>query len=51
MMTLVLLPGMDGTGTLNKTFIKEIKDINSQYIIKHVNHPLDEPLNYSDLEK
>ena len=47
MMTLVLLPGMDGTGTLYESFISAL---GPSYSVKIVRYPTDEPLGYSELE-
>lgn len=45
--TLVLLPGMDGTGELFQPFISAIDD---KFVVKVVTYPDFEPLGYSDLE-
>lgn len=47
MMTLVLLPGMDGTGTLYESFISAL---GPTYSVKIVRYPTDKPLDYSELE-
>jgi pimeloyl-ACP methyl ester carboxylesterase len=47
MMTLVLLPGMDGTGTLYESFITAL---GPSYIVKVVRYPTNEPMGYSELE-
>lgn len=47
MMTLVLLPGMDGTGTFYDSFISAL---GSSYSVKLVRYPTDEPFGYSELE-
>jgi len=45
--TLVLLPGMDGTGDLFQPFVASIGD---KFLVKVVTYPRSEPLSYSDLE-
>lgn len=45
--TLVLLPGMDGTGDLFQPFVASIGD---KFLVKVVTYPRFEPLSYSDLE-
>ena len=47
MMTLVLLPGMDGTGTLYESFIAAL---GPSYNVKVVQYPVAEPLGYTELE-
>lgn len=47
MMTLVLLPGMDGTGSLFNSFVIAL---GSRYTIKVVSYPPNEPLDYAELE-
>jgi len=46
-MTLVLLPGMDGTGTLYESFIAAL---GPGYCVKIVRYPTTEALGYSELE-
>lgn len=48
MVTLLLLPGMDGTGTLFTPFIEAI---GSRFRVKVVNYPTTEPFGYSELEE
>ncbi|WP_250626455.1 alpha/beta fold hydrolase [Pinirhizobacter soli] len=45
--TLVLLPGMDGTGDLFQPFMVALED---KFLVKVVTYPCSEPLGYSDLE-
>jgi len=47
MATLVLLPGMDGTGTLFASFVTAL---GGEFKIKVVTYPTDEPLTYAELE-
>ncbi len=47
MITLVLLPGMDGTGTLFEPFMKALGD---EFHIAVVTYPPDQPLGYAELE-
>ena len=47
MVTLVLLPGMDGTGTLFEPFIAAL---GSEFRVEVVRYPLAEPLGYAELE-
>lgn len=47
MITLVLLPGMDGTGDL---FVPFIDALGSEFAVKVVRYPASEPLGYSELE-
>lgn len=47
MLTLVLLPGMDGSGTLFKDFVEAL---GSDLQVAIVRYPPDEPLGYSELE-
>lgn len=47
MITLVLLPGMDGTGIAYDSFIAAL---GPSYIVKVVQYPTTEPLSYSELE-
>lgn len=47
MITLVLLPGMDGTGTLFEPFINALED---EFGIAVVTYPPDQPLGYAELE-
>lgn len=46
-MTLVLLPGMDGTGTLFESFVAAL---GSRFNVKIVRYPTTEPMGYSELE-
>ncbi len=47
MVTLVLLPGMDGTGELFEPFIAAL---GGEFTVKVVRYPTDEPLGYAELE-
>lgn len=47
MVTLVLLPGMDGTGDLFEPFIAAL---GGEFDVKVVRYPSDEPLGYAELE-
>ena len=47
MVTLVLLPGMDGTGTLFEAFVAAL---GSEFKVKVVSYPTTEPLGYPELE-
>lgn len=47
MITLVLLPGMDGTGTLFKPFVEML---GLRFNVKVVRYPTTEPMGYSELE-
>src|SRR6186997_1351387 len=47
MMTIVLLPGMDGTGALFEPFASLMA---SRFNVKVVQYPASDPLNYSELE-
>src|SRR5690349_8746161 len=47
MLKVVLLPGMDGTGTLFAPFITALEDAAS---IKIITYPTDQPLGYAALE-
>lgn len=47
MVTLVLLPGMDGTGTLFEAFVATL---GSEFNVKVVSYPTTEPLGYPELE-
>jgi pimeloyl-ACP methyl ester carboxylesterase len=47
MVTLVLLPGMDGTGTLFEPFVAAL---GSAFTVKAVRYPATEPLGYTELE-
>jgi len=47
MVTLVLLPGMDGTGTLFEPFVTAL---GGEFNIRVVTYPTDLPLGYADLE-
>lgn len=47
MVTLVLLPGMDGTGTLFEAFVAAL---GSEFNVKVVSYPTTEPLGYPELE-
>ena len=47
MLTLVLLPGMDGTGTLFESFVAAL---GSESSVKVVHYPTAEPLGYAELE-
>jgi thioesterase domain-containing protein len=47
MVTVVLLPGMDGTGTLFDPFIAAL---GPDFNVKVVRYPATEPLGYSELE-
>jgi pimeloyl-[acyl-carrier protein] methyl ester esterase len=47
MVTLVLLPGMDGTGDLFERFVAAL---GSEFNVKVVSYPATEPLGYSELE-
>jgi hypothetical protein len=48
MISLVLLPGMDGTGDLFAQFISALGE---EYEITVVSYPPDQPLDYSALER
>ena len=47
MITLVLLPGMDGTGDLLGSFIEALGE---EFVVKIVRYPASEPFGYSELE-
>ena len=47
MLTVVLLPGMDGTGTLFEPFVAAL---GTEFRIKVVSYPTSEPLGYTQLE-
>jgi pimeloyl-ACP methyl ester carboxylesterase len=47
MITLVLLPGMDGTGTLFEPFVAAL---GSEFTVKVVRYPTTEPMRYAELE-
>ena len=47
-MTLVLLPGLDGTGMLFDSFVSAL---GSEYQVKVVRYPSSEPLGYAELEE
>jgi hypothetical protein len=47
MVTLVLLPGMDGTGTLFEPFVAAL---GHEFAVKVVDYPRAEPLGYEQLE-
>lgn len=48
MITLVLLPGMDGTGELFAPFIETLGDA---FAVKVVRYPTDQPLDHAELEQ
>lgn len=51
MMTLVLLPGMDGTGTLFEPFAQVLAEqCISQFTVKIVRYPPTQPMDYTELE-
>jgi pimeloyl-ACP methyl ester carboxylesterase len=47
MVTLILLPGLDGTGTLFDAFVAAL---GTEFNVKVVSYPTTEPLDYSELE-
>jgi hypothetical protein len=47
MVTLILLPGLDGTGTLFDAFVAAL---GTESNVKVVSYPITEPLDYSELE-
>lgn len=47
MITLVLLPGMDGTGTLFEPFVEML---GARFSVKVVRYPTTEPMGYAELE-
>jgi len=46
MVTLILLPGLDGTGTLFDAFVAAL---GTEFNVKVVSYPITEPLDYSEL--